>query len=241
MLIQVASDLHFEFHMDKGEAFINGMTTKADVLILAGDICHWKSFIETMRRLCSHYPHVILVPGNHEFYGSDIQKMRNVFRRAEAALPGALHILDRKIVTIGGQRFVGATLWFKMDPYMEVLSNGISDFRLIKRLREEVSTQSVMDQKFIYQELQKGDILITHMATSRKSIHERFANEPLNSFFVCDIESFILDIQPRMAIHGHTHNTFSYPIGDTRVVCNPFGYVRHEENPDFDMRLVFEV
>ena len=42
-----------------------------------------------------------------------------------------------------------------------------------------------------------------------------------------------LEHQPRLWIHGHTHESFDYQIGKTRVVCNPRGYASIEENHCF--------
>ncbi len=43
-----------------------------------------------------------------------------------------------------------------------------------------------------------------------------------------------MDAQPQLWVHGHTHASLDYRIGATRVVCNPFGYARDEENPHFE-------
>ena len=32
------------------------------------------------------------------------------------------------------------------------------------------------------------------------------------------------DLQPKLWIHGHTHDRCDYAIGNTRVVANPLGY-----------------
>jgi len=44
-------------------------------------------------------------------------------------------------------------------------------------------------------------------------------------------------------IHGHTHDSFDYLVRDTRVVCNPRGYVKHDiqENASFDPALVVQI
>ena len=47
------------------------------------------------------------------------------------------------------------------------------------------------------------------------------------------MNDFILEHQPRLWIHGHTHESFDYEIGKTRVVCNPRGYASTEENKEF--------
>jgi len=47
------------------------------------------------------------------------------------------------------------------------------------------------------------------------------------------MDDFILEHQPRLWIHGHTHESFDYKIGKTRVVCNPRGYASTEKNKGF--------
>ena len=85
-------------------------------------------------------------------------------------------------------------------------------------------------------------VVITHHAPSPRSIHPRFAGSPLNGCFVSDA-SRLLDGRATLWIHGHTHDSFDYVTGDTRVVCNPRGYVIDgvAENPRFDPGLVIEV
>jgi hypothetical protein len=40
---------------------------------------------------------------------------------------------------------------------------------------------------------------------------------------------------------GHTHESFDYEIGKTRVVCNPRGYASTEENKGFRPDYTFVV
>jgi Icc-related predicted phosphoesterase len=43
--------------------------------------------------------------------------------------------------------------------------------------------------------------------------------------FASNLEDLILRHQPELWVHGHIHHVRDYPIGDTRVVCNPRGYL----------------
>ncbi len=45
--------------------------------------------------------------------------------------------------------------------------------------------------------------------------------------------------QPALWVHGHTHTSFDYRIGASRIVCNPHGY--GDENEAFDPGLVLDV
>jgi hypothetical protein len=52
----------------------------------------------------------------------------------------------------------------------------------------------------------------------------------MNGAFHSDLSDFILD-RPHIKLwtHGHMHNTSDYLVGNTRVVCNPRGYVKYEQ------------
>lgn len=86
-------------------------------------------------------------------------------------------------------------------------------------------------------------VVITHFAPSRHSIHPRFSDSLLNACFVSDLEDRILRWQPQLWMHGHTHDSFDYRIGATRVIANPRGYARTgvAENESFDPGLVIEL
>lgn len=77
----------------------------------------------------------------------------------------------------------------------------------------------------------KKYVVVTHHAPSSESIAEWYKHDTLmNGAFYSDLSEFILD-RPQIALwtHGHMHNQSDYRIGDTRVVCNPRGYIKHEQ------------
>src|SRR5690606_7517276 len=86
-------------------------------------------------------------------------------------------------------------------------------------------------------------VVVTHHAPSRKSIHPRFADSLLNAGFVSDAERLIGADRAQLWIHGHTHDSFDYPVNGTRVICNPRGYAKDgvNENPLFSPDLIVEV
>ena len=76
----------------------------------------------------------------------------------------------------------------------------------------------------------KKFVMCGHHAPSRQSTHEMYAHDQLmNGGYSSDLEQFILD-QENLVLwtHGHTHHNFDYMIGQTRVLCNPRGYINHE-------------
>ena len=55
-----------------------------------------------------------------------------------------------------------------------------------------------------------------------------------------DLSNEIIDHGPNLWIHGHTHNSFDYTLGRTRVIVNPYGYKDVEVNPRYDKKLVLD-
>ena len=74
-------------------------------------------------------------------------------------------------------------------------------------------------------------VVVTHHGIGLASVPERFKRDPLSAAFVSDLTAMVEKHKPALWVHGHTHDSFDYTIGPTRVVCNPKGY-NHEPNPD---------
>ena len=54
------------------------------------------------------------------------------------------------------------------------------------------------------------------------------------------LDEFIMDHpQIKLWTHGHTHEPFDYMIGETRIFCNPRGYIGYEKSAsDFKLKTV---
>ena len=81
------------------------------------------------------------------------------------------------------------------------------------------------DQKFV---------VVGHHAPSRTSTHEMYKDDTvMNGGYSSDMDEFIQERpQIKLWTHGHTHHVFDYVIGETRVVCNPRGYVKYEQRAE---------
>ena len=77
-------------------------------------------------------------------------------------------------------------------------------------------------------ELEDDDVLITHYLPSYRSVAKEYVGSHLNRFYVCDLSSVLNVVSPKLMIHGHTHSSCDYHLGETRVICNPFGYARYD-------------
>jgi hypothetical protein len=100
----------------------------------------------------------------------------------------------------------------------------MNDFTAILGFTEWVYDVNQRAQRFLRAIVQPGDIVLTHHLPAQKSVAPQFRGSPLNSFFLCAQEPLMLVGKPAIWCHGHTHASADYRLGETRVVCNPFGY-----------------
>ena len=77
-------------------------------------------------------------------------------------------------------------------------------------------------------------IVVGHHCPSELSVAAQYKGDMLNGAFRSGLDDFIEQRpQIRYWLHGHTHHNFNYWIGETRVVCNPRGYIGHESSADW--------
>lgn len=250
MKILVLSDLHTEF-VPQFWALPEALPD-FDVCVLAGDIAGSpRKGVEWARAepALSGRP-IVYVPGNHEFYGREIE---SALREGKEAAAGAnVRLLDRDVAvidgaTVGGAkasvRFVGAILWtdYRLQGSqawsMAMAARGLNDHVRIERrgprgsLRftpDDALERHVADLAFIDGVLgvpfDGQTVVVTHHAPHPGSLAERFTDDGLSPCFVSDLSGLIHHRQPALWIHGHTHDCFDYRVEETRIVCNPKGY-----------------
>jgi Icc-related predicted phosphoesterase len=243
MKIQILSDLHTEFLLDNGKALIKALESDVDVLVVAGDLS--VNIVKNRKNLLSNaiklltkaFKHVVYVAGNHEYYHSSKPKTHTILRNAVKRHEN-FHWLNNSFVEINGQRFIGGTLWFEKLPDSILYTANMTDFNVIKKFEDFVYLDNYHTRSYLERKIEKDDIVITHHMPAWKSVPPRYTNSELNRFFVCDVEYIILDRQPKVWVHGHTHSSCDYMINKTRVICNPFGYSFREENADFVDKLI---
>ena len=235
MRVQLLSDVHLEFHKDRGRAFVDSLDpTTIDVLILAGDIAVADGIEPGLALFCARYAEarVLYVHGNHEFFHSGSNERARTMA-AERAHSNRCW-LDCDWVTIDGQRFIGAPMWFVHDPAADRLRKKMSEFSVIRDFSSWVFEENARAVEMLEHELKSSDVVITHHLPATGSITAEFTHHPLNPFFLCDQEPLIAERQPQLWCHGHTHSSVRHQIGQTTVLANPFGYVPNELNPDFE-------
>ncbi|MHA6643654.1 metallophosphoesterase [Mesorhizobium sp. A623] len=253
MRIWVFSDLHLEYAQLHQPLDI----PEADVCVMAGDLMrapangvHW------LGEHIARWMPVIFVAGNHEFYKGSIKESLEDGRAAAERFPD-VHFLENDFVVIDGVRFIGATLWtdYRIEGHQQLAMHNarerVNDHKLIalqrnpwKRFLPMEAVRLHSESRLFIESALKADrdiptVVVTHHLPSMKSVAERFRGDALNAAFASDLDDLIEMQQPDLWVHGHTHDSADYRIGDTRVVCNPRGY--DDENPAFKMDLVVEI
>jgi predicted phosphodiesterase len=253
MRIRVLSDLHLEFE-DFAPAAV-----ECDVLVLAGDIHQGVKGLEWARRVFPGIP-IVYVPGNHEYYGQDWDRLPETMAQLAADL--SINLLDRGEVAIGDVRFLGCTLWTDFDLFgadrredaMAAAAKTLFDYRQIRSrgtLIEPSQTRArhVLDRAWLEPRLAlapagrwRATVVVTHMVPSFRSTAQRFQAQLLSAGFASHLDSLVE--KASIWIHGHTHDSYDYVVNGCRVVCNPRGYkkvAQRFENDAFDEKLVLEV
>jgi Icc-related predicted phosphoesterase len=183
MKINLVSDLHLEFGYQEMEG--------GDVLILAGDICEYRTLSKQFHstkvlpyapsRLnaydffyheCAKYKQVFYVLGNHEFYHHRFDKTYNDLK---AILPDNVTVLENNVVEYEGVVFMGATLWTdlnKGDPItVHAVKSMMNDYRAI---------QNHYPDKGLYHKLTPEDTAKAHRYTKQyfKLMLEQHRDKP---------------------------------------------------------------
>lgn len=254
MRLWVISDLHLDVNRD-GVALAD---VAADVAVVAGDLMEGcERSIDWLARVIRPRMPVVFIAGNHEFYGS---LYRDEIARGRAVAKAAgIMLLENNWAEIAGVRFVGGTMWTdfaldgrnNVDTAMQFCSRALNDHArigwddlVVHRFRPEHArdlhhaTRAAISE-LCAQPFAGPTVVVTHHAPHPRSIAERFQGSPVNAGFASDLTDLIHEARPALWVHGHTHNSFDYRVGATRVVCNPHGY--GAENADFDAGLVIEV
>jgi len=262
MNLWILSDLHIESCVWDTPS----PTPNYDILIAAGDIHDPASQgVEWLAKHSNGKP-VIYVPGNHEWMAPRMSftVKSEVIETRKLANDLGIHFLMDEAVIIDGTRFLGATLWtdwnltnnkpaamgfaaMAMPDHKEIYPDEIGR-PLSPRLTLEWHRAS---RAWLEAELPKSGnwdktVVVTHHLPHPRSVAERYLNSPLSPAFASDLSELVENCGAALWVHGHTHDSFDYLAGNTRVVCNPKGYGPKAlgapvENKEFDARFVVKI
>jgi hypothetical protein len=168
MNITLVSDLHLEF----GYQELPG----GEVLILAGDICEYRTFKNEFHKTklvdrvpgafkaydffyseCAKYKKVFMVMGNHEHYHHRFDKTYNDLK---AILPENVTLLEKEAVEYEGVLFLGATLWTDLNKGDPITVHVIKDF-----MNDYKCVQNFYPEKSLYHKLTPAHTVAEHRKT----------------------------------------------------------------------------
>ena len=257
MNIQLLSDLHLET-----EPFDPEPAPQADCLVLAGDI---DSTWVGLQRFAAWPVPVLMVPGNHEYDGRDVDAVLPALR--EACARSGIRLLHRETALLRAPdgtdiRFVATTRWSDFDVFgparRERAMRAAAYFMRTMAARragqpfeaEHVRVEGLACRAWLEQALavpapaRQRTVVITHFAPSLRSADPRYGLQNGTASF-CNADD---DLIPRadLWLHGHLHCRHDYLVPragrrPSRVVCQARGLVHKSEHEGFDALRVFEV
>jgi len=229
---------------------------------------HSERLEKLLRSCSDSFKHTIMIMGNHEHYHGDFAKSAPVIRDFIKSFKNVhfldKEIVKIDDVTfIGGTLWTDMN---KEDPItLHAMSGMMNDYRGVVNsnrevmFRDEEGNQQVRAAKFspedtvedhnkmlgyirimVEGKFDQKFVVCGHHAPSTLSTHPRYKDERIMSgAYSSDLSEFIMDRpQIKLWTHGHTHEPFDYMLGDTRIVCNPRGYIGYEQRAD-DFKLHF--
>ena len=205
---------------------------------------------------------VFFVPGNHEYDGMPFEEAHT--RLQETCERLQITWLHRRVKVMNGVRLIGCTLWSDFEalvPQQGPLTQQLkarekaeraADFYLRKTgttldgkpfLSDAVRAQAQADQAWLTQALSEPfegvTVVVTHFAPSLKSADPRYGLTPGTAGF-CNALDHLLP-KANLWLHGHLHCAHDYVHAGCRVVANPLGYARKNEQLAFEARKIWRV
>ncbi len=201
---------------------------------------------------------VLFLPGNHEYDGLDFDATHARLRDTCERL--GMVWLEREVVQIDGVRFVGTTLWTDFDALSPgpddpgatlaqqlrardkafraanyYLRKNSSLRRTMPMLAQEVREQGLLCQQWLREALAcphpGPTVVVTHFAPSLRSADPRYGLTPGTAGFCNALDELLA--QADLWLHGHLHAPSDYVHNGCRVVANPLGYARKNEQSAF--------
>jgi predicted phosphodiesterase len=156
-------------------------------------------------------------------------------------------------------RFIGTTLWSDFDALAMTPTSAQTTTQMLQSrekayraanfylrkaattrhgqlmLAEQMRQQALECQAWLREALatpfEGQTVVITHFAPSLQSADPRYGRTPGTAGF-CNALDALLP-QARLWLHGHLHCPSDYVINGCRVVANPLGYARKDEQTQF--------
>lgn len=251
MKLLLMSDLHLELsdlaipeHVDFDVAVLAG-----DIVWPGVQLHDWLARSPALRRARA----VVAVSGNHEYFDGVLQHEAAAMQQAAAASSTPpLHLLDCAELQLDGVRFLGCTLWTDFELRIDTPDGPVSDrergiavagrvmadYRAIawcgsagaaprKLTPHDTLRLHRQQRQWLQDKLAEPyagpTVVVTHHGPHRQSLAPRFAADWVSTAYLSELPASFFEV-PVLWIHGHTHSSHDYRVGNCRVMCNPRGY-----------------
>jgi len=252
MKLQYASDLHLEFPENKEFLKRNPLLPGSDVLLLAGDIVPFAvmdKHADFFSYLSDNFEMTYWIPGNHEYYYSDISDRAGSFIEK---IRDNLFLVNNVSVIRANVKLIFSTLWTSISPVNQFeIRKRLSDFHAIKYNGRGLTTDhynflheqchTFLNDKISKEGAEKKAI-VTHHVPTLMNYPEKYKGDSLNEAFAVEMHDEVLRSNAVFWIFGHHHcNTLDFRIGNTNLSTNQLGYVRYNEHEGFSKEKSIEI
>ena len=226
MKIRLISDIHLEFANFKLPVMEG---EDEQYLCICGDLNpfryfeqrygHKKSTEVFFNSLQNRFKDIFYVPGNHEYYYTELEKEELYKSKCEEL---GVHLLQNSfsVVTYDNIVFIGGTLWTDFDNEnpisMSRIQGALNDYHCINtrncrftvhealnlhRQQKEHIFKVVRSFRETYPDFKI--VVLSHHAPHPWSIGEKFKTSMINGAFCSDLDQEIMESGPDLWLHGH--------------------------------------
>jgi predicted phosphohydrolase len=244
MILQYCSDLHLEFPQNETYIKDNPIQPIGDILILAGDITLFTRIDrqkDFFNYISDHFKETYWIPGNHEYYQSDISNRSGSF---EEKIRNNVSLVNNITIDVGTHQLLFSTLWSSISLLNGWrIERGLNDFYQISYNGKRLQVPDYNDfhkacieflRPALEEETQGKKVVITHHVPTFKNYPAEYKSDFLNEAFATILDDLISETTPDYWIYGHHHrNIPEFKIGHTKMLTNQLGYVQQGENSLF--------
>ncbi len=257
MKFEILSDVHLEMLNDEQIDLIIDKIKEikqTDILCLVGDIGYpkkegYRSFLDSCLKM---YKNVIVIAGNHEYYGSIISHINDYIQNICIDLNKLyegheIHFLNNSHILCDDTLFVGSTLWSRIYDHI-IIEQLISDFSKIKieKKNKKINTLTTYEynqmhnvcidylRTIINEYPEYPIVVLTHHAPldNDELMHPpNCRNNKMTSQAFCSNQQKLFQFNVEAWVFGHTHQEYKHRLinNDKNINCliqsNPLGYM----------------
>lgn len=236
MTFQYISDVHFDTQNSKLVSVSDIIEPVAPMLLIAGDLGrveNYKEYVSVLKELCSMFQHVILVPGNHEYYTSDPNTSYSETKIKLLNLPVKipnLHVLDDTYVIIGEILLYGSTFWsycphqyFKGIPIYNDEKNPVSAYMYNNwHLTSKLSLENIVNYS---RSMQYKMIVVTHHAPTFYEVLDakyRDSTDTKNYMYCSQSDLLLENDVIKYWVYGHTGHNRTPSLDGNKLISNQY-------------------